>query len=97
MGKTCCLCLDQTLLCCREERSFNQTLRQQQDEAYLESLKADQEKVNEGKVLFNDAFNTFYLQLYGDGHIVKDHSARVETLCVLERKRWRDERKRQRD
>lgn len=28
----------------REERSFNQTLRQQQDEAYLESLKADQEK-----------------------------------------------------
>jgi len=29
----------------REERSFNQSLRQQQDEAYLESLKADQEKV----------------------------------------------------
>ncbi|VDI32867.1 FAS-associated factor 2 [Mytilus galloprovincialis] len=28
----------------REERSFNQTLRAQQDEAYLESLKADQEK-----------------------------------------------------
>ncbi|XP_041360810.1 FAS-associated factor 2-like [Gigantopelta aegis] len=28
----------------REERSFNQTLRLQQDEAYLESLKADQEK-----------------------------------------------------
>ncbi|KAI8764604.1 FAS-associated factor 2-like isoform X1 [Biomphalaria glabrata] len=28
----------------RAERSFNQTLRQQQDEAYLESLKADQEK-----------------------------------------------------
>ncbi|ESO84463.1 hypothetical protein LOTGIDRAFT_132197 [Lottia gigantea] len=28
----------------REERSFNQTLRQQQDEAYLESLRADQEK-----------------------------------------------------
>ena len=29
----------------REERSFNQTLRQQQDEAYRESLRADQEKV----------------------------------------------------
>ena len=29
----------------REERSFNQTLRDQQDEAYRESLKADQEKV----------------------------------------------------
>ncbi|XP_025090464.1 FAS-associated factor 2-like isoform X2 [Pomacea canaliculata] len=28
----------------REERNFNQTLRQQQDEAYLESLRADQEK-----------------------------------------------------
>ena len=24
--------------------------------------------------LFNDAFNTFYLQLYGAGHMVKDHS-----------------------
>ena len=28
----------------------------------------------EGNVLFNDAFNTFYLWLYGIGHIVKDHS-----------------------
>ncbi|XP_050390066.1 FAS-associated factor 2 [Patella vulgata] len=30
----------------REERNFNQTLRQEQDEAYLQSLHADQEKVN---------------------------------------------------
>ena len=29
----------------REERSFNQTLREEQDQAYLESLQADQEKV----------------------------------------------------
>ena len=30
---------------------------------------------NEGNVfLFNDAFNTFYLQLYGVGHMVKYHS-----------------------
>ena len=29
----------------REERSFNQTLREEQDRAYEESLKADQEKV----------------------------------------------------
>lgn len=29
----------------REQLSFNQTLRQQQDEAYLESLRTDQEKV----------------------------------------------------
>ena len=28
----------------------------------------------EGSVLFNDALNTFYLRLYGVGHIVKDHS-----------------------
>ena len=28
----------------------------------------------EGNVLFNDALNTFYLRLYGIGHMVKDHS-----------------------
>ena len=28
----------------------------------------------EGNVLFNGALNTFYLQLYGVGHMVKDHS-----------------------
>ena len=28
----------------------------------------------EGNVLFNDSLNTFYLRLYGVGHIVKDHS-----------------------
>ena len=28
----------------------------------------------EGNVLFNDALNTFYLQLYGITHMVKDHS-----------------------
>ena len=28
----------------------------------------------EGNVLFNDTFNTFYLRLYGVGHMVKDHS-----------------------
>ena len=28
----------------------------------------------EGNVLFNDAFNTFHLQLYGVRHMVKDHS-----------------------
>jgi hypothetical protein len=29
----------------REERNFTQTLRREQDAAYLESLRADQEKV----------------------------------------------------
>ena len=28
----------------------------------------------ERNVLFNDALNTFYLRLYGVGHMVKDHS-----------------------
>ena len=28
----------------------------------------------EGNVLFNDALNAFHLQLYGVGHMVKDHS-----------------------
>ena len=30
----------------------------------------------EGHVLFNDALNTFYLRLYGVGHMVKEHSER---------------------
>ena len=28
----------------------------------------------EGNILFNDALNTFYLRLYGVGHMVKDLS-----------------------
>ena len=33
-------------------------------------------------VLFNDALNTFYLRLYGVGHMVKDHSdSEKETCC----------------
>ena len=28
----------------------------------------------EGNVLFNNALNTFYLRLYGVGHIIKNHS-----------------------
>ena len=28
----------------------------------------------EGNVLFNDTFNTFYLQLYGIKHMVKNYS-----------------------
>ena len=27
----------------------------------------------EGNILFNDTLNTFYLRLYGIGHMVKDH------------------------
>ena len=31
-------------------------------------------KEKEGNVLLNNALNTFYLQLYSIGHMVKDHS-----------------------
>ena len=31
-------------------------------------------KRKEGNILFNDALNTFYSQLYGVKHMVKDHS-----------------------
>ena len=30
--------------------------------------------MKDANVLFNDALNTFYLQLYGVRHMVKDHS-----------------------
>ena len=33
------------------------------------------------KFLVNDVFKTFYLQLYGVRHLVKDHSAREKTHC----------------
>ena len=35
----------------------------------------------EGNVSFNDTLNTFYFQLYGIRHRVKDHSVREETHC----------------
>ena len=40
----------------------------------------DTQERKEGNVLFNDALNTFYLRLYGVGHMVKDTQiAREET------------------
>ena len=36
----------------------------------------EEEEEEEGNVLFNYALNTFYLQLYGVRHMVKDHSDR---------------------
>ena len=35
----------------------------------------------EGNVLFNDALDAFYLQVYGVGHMVKYHSVIQETRC----------------
>ena len=41
---------------------------------YILYVLTSKEGRKEGNVLFNDALNTFYLQLYGFGHMVKDHS-----------------------
>ena len=45
-----------------------------QTRVYPTPSKAANEENKEGNVLFNDALNTFYLWLYGDEHMVKDHS-----------------------
>ena len=37
----------------REERNFTQSLRLEQDEAYRESLKADQEKVHHSTIILS--------------------------------------------
>ena len=37
-------------------------------------MSRDSKQERERNVLFNDALNTFYLQLYGVRHMVKDHS-----------------------
>ena len=37
----------------------------------------------ERNVLFNHALNTFYLQLYGVGHMVKDHSDSEKEKCFI--------------
>ena len=58
VGKSHCVCCrvqGRVTVCVavyREERQFNQTLRQEQDAAYLESLRADQEKVGGRLVTF---------------------------------------------
>ena len=44
------------------------------DELKDEWLDESMDGRKEGNVLFNDALNTFYLQLYGIRHMVKDHS-----------------------
>ena len=40
----------------------------------MELLTGNHQRRKKGNVLFNDAFNTFHLRLYGVRHMVKDHS-----------------------
>ena len=44
------------------------------ENAYSEAWYKTKSERKEGNGLFNDALNTFYLRLYGVGHMVKDHS-----------------------
>ena len=37
--------------------------------------------MKEGNVLFNDALNTFHLQLYGVGYLVNSHT-NTDTCCL---------------
>ena len=48
---------------------------------FMQIWNASSPVIKEGNVLFNDALNTFYLQLYGIRHMVKDHSDRREETC----------------
>ena len=50
---------------------------------HSDSERGRKEGRKEGKTLFNDALNSFYLRLYGVRHMVKDHSdsEREETCC----------------
>ena len=45
-----------------------------QRKEYTQKTQALQVRERERNVLFNDTLNTFYLQLYGVRHMVKDHS-----------------------
>ena len=42
----------------------------------LRCYKFQGRKEEGGNILFNDALNTFYLRLYGVGHMVKDQPLR---------------------
>ena len=37
----------------------------------------------EESILYNNALDTFYLQLYGTGHMIKNHSERKEEMFYL--------------
>ena len=41
---------------------------------FIYGYMASDKRTKEGNVLFNDALNTFYLQLYGVRHMVKNYS-----------------------
>ena len=46
--------------------------------------------IHGGNVLFNDALNTFYLRLYGVGHMIKEQSAIEDSYACIIPKRGHD-------
>ena len=51
------------------------TTHNKNEECHITRMLHNNFPEEEGRsVLFNDALNTFYLRLYGVGHMVKDHS-----------------------
>ena len=55
------------------ENQLNHVFSKQPPALFQKSVMRKNTK-KEGNVLLNDALNTFYLRLYGVGHMVKDHS-----------------------
>ena len=57
-------------------------LKNPNDNTFIGSVKR---RRKEGNILFNDALNTFYLRLYGVGHMVKDmgYSLRLAARVLL--------------
>ena len=73
----------------REGRNEGNERREEGNERRKEGnerRKEGNERRKEGNVLFNDAYNTFYLWLYGVGHMVKDRtdSERRNSLLPLQ-------------
>ena len=58
----------------RERERERERVRGWRQDRDIEDDRERERGREEGNVLFNDALTTFYLRLYGVGHMVKDHS-----------------------
>ena len=59
----------------RERERERERWRERERERWRERERdGERDGERERDVLFNDALNTFYVRLYGVGHMVKDHS-----------------------
>ena len=58
----------------RDTQRERHTHTQTPTHPYTYTDRHTQRRKEEGNVLFNDTLNTFYLRLYGVGHMVKNHT-----------------------